>query len=61
MLERRDRMQEELFVACSLSALIPDDYILKKVDKVLDLSWLRDEVADLYCRDNGRPNQIGIK
>jgi hypothetical protein len=25
------------------------------VDRVLDLSWLRDEVADLYCADNGRP------
>jgi transposase len=22
---------------------------------VLDLAWLRDEVADLYCADNGRP------
>ena len=26
-----------------------------RVDRVLDLSWLREEVADLYCRDNGRP------
>ena len=26
-----------------------------RVDRVLDLSWLHDEVADLYCADNGRP------
>jgi hypothetical protein len=26
-----------------------------RVDRVLDLSWLRDEVADLYCVDDGRP------
>jgi transposase len=35
--------------------LIPDDYILARVDRVLDLSWLRDEVKDCYCADNGRP------
>jgi len=55
MIGRQDRWQEELFVAGSLSSLIPDDHILKLVDKALDLSWLRDEVKDLYCCDNGRP------
>jgi transposase len=52
---KQDRRQEELFVAGTLSSLIPDDHILKMVDKVLDLFWLRDEVKDLYCNDNGRP------
>jgi transposase len=55
VLGRQDRWQEDLFVACSLSSLIPDDHILKRVDKVLDLSWLRQEVKDLYCDCNGRP------
>ena len=36
--------------------LVPEDHILKRVDRVLDLSWLRDEVADCYCSDNGRPS-----
>jgi len=52
---RQDRWQEDLFVACPLSSLIPDDHILKRVDKVLDLSWLREEVKELYCDCNGRP------
>lgn len=56
MLGERQGMGEELFVACSLSDLVPEDYILKKVDRVLDLSWLRGEVADLYCGVNGRPS-----
>lgn len=30
-----------------------DDHILARVDRVLDLDWLREEVADLYCADNG--------
>ena len=55
VLGRQDRWQEDLFVAGPLSSLIPDDHILKRVDKVLDLSWLRDEVKDLYCLNNGRP------
>jgi IS5 family transposase len=56
MLGERQGMGEDLFVACSLRDLIPEDYILRKVDRVLDLSWLRGEVADLYCGANGRPS-----
>ena len=55
MIGRQDRWQEDLFVACPLRDLIPDDHVLKRVDKVLDLSWLRGEVRDCYCEDNGRP------
>jgi len=55
MLGRQERWQEDLFIAAPLRDLIPDDHILKRVDRVLDLSWLRDEVRDLYCQDNGRP------
>jgi transposase len=52
----KDRWQEDIFVACPLSRLVPDDHILKRVDQVLDLSWLREEVSDCYCPDNGRPS-----
>src|SRR3712207_7712451 len=51
----KNRDQPELFVTGSLRQLVPDDHILARVDRVLDLSWLRAEVADLYCPDNGRP------
>jgi len=50
------RSQEDLFVAMPLSGLVPDDHILKRVDKVLDLSWLHEAVRDRYCQDNGRPS-----
>jgi len=55
LIGNQKRWQEDLFVAGPLSSLIPDDHILKLVDHILDLSWLRDEVKDLYCSDNGRP------
>ena len=56
MIGRRDRWHEDLFVACPLRDLIPDDHILKRVDRVLDLTWLRQDVAGCYCLENGRPS-----
>lgn len=55
MLGRKDRWQDDLFVACRLGDLIPEDHPLKRIDSVLDLSWLREEVKECYCLDNGRP------
>lgn len=55
MIGTQKRWQEDLFVAGPLSSLIPEDHILKQVDKILDLSWLRGHVKDLYCMSNGRP------
>ena len=55
MLGRRDRSQLELFVTGSLEQLVPEDHVLARVDRVLDLGWLHEEVADCYCVDNGRP------
>ena len=55
MLGRRSEGQQEFAVGGTLEDLIAPDYILRRVDRVLDLSWLRNAVADLYCTDNGRP------
>lgn len=55
MLGQKDRRQPELFVAGSLKDLLPDDHVLVRVDKVLDLGWLEAAVADLYSMDKGRP------
>jgi transposase len=55
MLRRRERDQLEFFVCGSLRDLVPDDHILARVDRVLDLSWLHEEVADLYAAGVGRP------
>jgi transposase len=55
MLGRKERDQLELFITGSLRSLVPDDHVLVRIDRVLDLGWLRAEVADLYCAENGRP------
>ena len=56
MLGRKERRQPELFVAGSLRDLLPDDHVLVRVDRVLDLGWLHEEVAELYDASTGRPS-----
>jgi transposase len=55
MLGHKPQGQLELFVTGSLRNLIPDDHVLVRVDAVLDLGWLPDEVRPLYSVDKGRP------
>ena len=56
MLGYQDRDQQNLFIVCSLAELVPDDYILKCVDKVVDFFWIRKEVRELYDTERGRPS-----
>ena len=56
MQSRQDRWQEDLFVAGPLRDLIPEDHILKRVNAILDLSWIHEEVRECYCQENGRPS-----
>ena len=55
MLGRRTRGRQEFLFAGSLRDLIPDDHVLVRVDRVLDLGWLRGEVAECYAAGSGRP------
>lgn len=55
MYRKRPPRQPTCFIPGTLSDYIPEDHILKRVDKVLDLSWLPQEVEGLYTEDTGRP------
>lgn len=55
MVGNQERWQEDLFVGGPLRDLVPDDHILRQVDRVVDLSWLRDEVKETYNERLGRP------
>lgn len=39
----------------TLEELVPADHLLRKIDAVIDFSFIHDRVAGLYCADNGRP------
>ncbi len=39
----------------TLDSLVPKDHLLRKIDAVIDFSFIHDRVAGLCCADNGRP------
>lgn len=48
--------QEKLFSLVNLREMIPDNHLLVKIDKALDLSFIYDLTKELYCKNNGRPS-----
>lgn len=47
--------QQTVLEMVPLEGLVPPDHLLRKIDAVIDFSFIRDRVAGLYCADNGRP------
>lgn len=35
---------------------IPEEHLLRKIDKYIDFSFIVDMVRPYYCEDNGRPS-----
>ncbi len=54
MLNQRQIMPS-MFQMVTMDQLVPKNYFYRKIEAVLDLSFVREEVKDLYCPDNGRP------
>ena len=55
MMGERTVAQEALFYEFSLERHVPLDHLLRRVDQVLDLSWLRADLASFYS-STGRPS-----
>lgn len=56
MVGKSGREQQGWTMLGPLREHIPDDYPLVRIDAVLDLSWVEDEVSHLYCHETGRPS-----
>ncbi len=54
MLKKPLPPQHQLEMVC-LESLVPKDHLLRKIDRHIDFEFIRNEVADLYCHNNGRP------
>jgi transposase len=48
--------QPKLFSTFNLESLIPKNHQLRKIDEVLDFSFVRELTENLYCKNNGRPS-----
>jgi transposase len=56
MQTKRDKSDNSMMLLPSLEEFIPEDHYLRKINHVLDLSFVHEVVADKYCQDNGRPS-----
>ena len=52
MLEKRDKQQS---IYSIIYNKIPDDHLLKKIDRAVDFSFVNDMFEDSYCKYYGRP------
>ena len=52
----RNRSEPSLFQYVNVEELVPENHLLRKVDAVLDLSFVRDAVAECYSASRGRPS-----
>ncbi len=54
MIRENDNNQQKLEIVY-IENLVPKDHILRKIDKYIDFSFIRELTKELYCLDNGRP------
>jgi len=55
MMGRKDKPQSPLFYSFDLDEVVPQDHLLRKIDRFLDLSDLRQHLASYYSH-TGRPS-----
>jgi transposase len=55
MMGRASGDQDRLFYDISLDKLVPSDHLVRRLDAVLDLSWLHGELSQYYSH-TGRPS-----
>ena len=55
MLER-GKMERDVIEIVGIASLVPEEHLLRKIDKAVDFSRLYEIVEPLYSEDNGRPS-----
>jgi hypothetical protein len=55
MMGRLNHEQEQLFYEFQLDEVVPDDHLVRAIAAVLDLSWVRGDLAPYYS-PLGRPS-----
>ena len=53
MMTKRSNQQVEMHLI-TIEDLVPMDHLLRKVNDIIDFSFIYDEVENLYCSNNGR-------
>jgi transposase len=56
MQTRRNTQQQGMMLLPSLDSFVPETHRLRRLNRVLDLSFVHEVVRDRYCQENGRPS-----
>ena len=54
MEQRRKDARREVAIT-DIEGLVPEDHLLRKIEKVMYYEWLYERLEPYYCHDNGRP------
>lgn len=52
---RSNREKQQAYEFVSIEELVPQDHLLRKVEKYIDFTFIDEKVRPLYCADHGRP------
>lgn len=55
MLSSNEKKQQMQYEFVCLDELVPEDHLLRVIQKHVDFSFIREKVRQYYCEDNGRP------
>jgi transposase len=55
MTKNADKKREQMLMFC-MDDMVPQNHMLRLIDKAIDWTFIYDLVEDKYCMDNGRPS-----
>lgn len=55
MTKNADKKREQIQMFC-MDDMVPQNHMLRLIDKAIDWSFIYDLVKEKYCQDNGRPS-----
>lgn len=56
-MQGKQTLSESLFIYnLSIESFVPEKHILRKINEIVDLSFIRNLTKNKYCSDNGRPS-----
>ena len=51
-----NKENQNKLIMTTMEELVPENSLFRKIDKLIDFTFIYDEVKDLYCENNGRPS-----
>ena len=55
MLNKSEEKRNQIQMFC-IEDLVPEDHLLRKIERSIDWNFIYELVEDKYCLDNGRPS-----